>query len=70
MAAETRIVHDSLIVGRPRTLFSPKPSISYLSADYSYDIAPDGNRFLLLTGVEEQPTRAAIVTNWTADLKK
>jgi Tol biopolymer transport system component len=70
MAAETRIDHDSLIVGRPRTLFSPKPSISYLSADYSYDIAPDGNRFLLLTGVEEQPTRAAIVTNWTADLKK
>ncbi len=42
----------------------------HLSADYSYDVTPDGKRFLLLTGLEDRPTRTAIVTNWIADLKK
>jgi serine/threonine-protein kinase len=54
--------------GPPRVLFSGP----YLNVPgISYDVTPDGNRFLLLKLPEQPPaTRIHVVTNWFEELKR
>jgi hypothetical protein len=35
-----------------------------------YDVAPDGDRFLILTAGDAQPEPFNVVVDWTAALKK
>ena len=38
---------------------------------FTYDVSPDGQRFLVSSSVEETTaTPLTVVLNWTADLKK
>ena len=42
------------------------------TAEWHYDVSPDGNRFLFVVSAENQPTSSAItlVTNWARGLRK
>jgi Tol biopolymer transport system component len=56
-------------VGTVEPLFGVRPS----GGRYSYDVAPDGQRFLFSAQpVEDEPmaTPITVVVNWTADLKR
>ena len=45
--------------------------LSITSTTPSYDVAPDGQRFLMLKGNEEtQATQINIVQNWFEELKR
>ena len=58
---------DEFELGPVQTLFQ----INYSApVGDPYDIAPDGQRFILSTYPESAPTPLVLVTNWTADLKK
>jgi len=40
------------------------------SNGYSYEVAPDGKRFLIVSPAgEEQPSRAVVVTKWVTAVK-
>ncbi len=53
-------------IGTPRQLFQ----LSTMSTNSTFDVAPDGKRFLVInTGQGESPP-LTLVTNWTAGLKK
>jgi hypothetical protein len=72
MAVEVREKSGSLEVGNPRTLFRTNSVAAYrINSVAAYDVAPDGNKFVVLT----QPAQSSaqpitLVTNWTALLKK
>ena len=55
-----------------RPLFQMRPRTRVRLDAYFYDVAPDGNRFLVNTVVEGQATAMPLnlVVNWTALLKK
>jgi len=67
MAVEVR-AGTSLEFGTPRRLFKlpPIPNTNY----WYYDVAPDGNRFLVTYPVGTQNEPLALVLNWTAGLRK
>ena len=59
--------------GRPRALFERR----YLSSVFpligvAYDVAPDGQRFLMVNEVEQSPsaTQIVVVQNWFEELKR
>jgi serine/threonine-protein kinase len=58
--------------GKPRQLFEGR----YLRSSYSvssYDVSPDGHRFLMLKSVEQEqaaPTQIKVVLNWSEELKR
>ena len=57
----------------PRALFK-KDALAFLGSGDQYDVAPDGNRFLVLEPVGPAGTGAelpfTVVLNWRAGLKK
>jgi eukaryotic-like serine/threonine-protein kinase len=56
-------------VGTPKPLFRTR--IKSLDIGFQYDVAPDGNRFLINTVAEEDRADAVtVVQNWTAELPK
>jgi len=66
MAAELKESNGSLQVASRRNLFPIK-----FAFNDSYDVFPDGNRFLLNLDVTPgTPTPLSLVVNWPAELKK
>jgi Tol biopolymer transport system component len=70
MAADV-MTQPSFSTGKPRILFEGQ----YLPGDVipSYDISPDGQRFLMLKPselVQAAPTQINVVLNWFEDLKR
>ena len=56
--------------GKPRELFEWQPLIQGLPTHH-YDIAPDGQRFLMVKrGEESLPTQINVVLNWAEELKQ
>jgi Tol biopolymer transport system component len=67
MAAELKESNGTLQVASTRALFPIKVS----TANDSYDVFPDGKKFLSNTiTTEETPTPLSLVLNWPAELKK
>jgi hypothetical protein len=58
--------------GAPRVLFSgPYPANQGWTRPRSYDVTPDGQRFLMTKLPREQPRpRVTVVVNWFAELKQ
>ena len=66
--AAVRAAGDRLEVGTPRVLFDMH--IDCVNFEVScFDVAPDGNRFLILEPTGSPPP-VALIQNWTAGLKK
>jgi Tol biopolymer transport system component len=67
MAVDVR-VGTSFEFGKPRLLFKlpPIPNTNY----WYYDVAPDGNRFLVTYPVETTQAPLSLVLNWTEALRK
>ena len=66
MAAEVRSDAPSFEVGAIRPLFQSRR----MGLNYRYDVAKDGKRFLVNSGLPQEPSPITLVTNWTAGLKK
>jgi eukaryotic-like serine/threonine-protein kinase len=56
-----------LSFGAPNSLFSARPKI-YLEGT-GYDVAPDGERFLINTYCAENPLPLTLIANWTANIQ-
>ena len=68
MAAAVRAERDGIEVGAPRVLFEmPGDCANFENA--CFDVAPDGQRFLVLEPTGPPPP-VALIQNWTAGLKK
>jgi serine/threonine-protein kinase len=61
-------------IGRPQALFSGDYAFGALAATVSglanYDVAPDGQRFVMMTGTQWLEGQLVVVLNWFADWKK
>jgi len=66
VAAELNVINGAVEVTRRRTLFQIKPLVS----DFSWDVFPDGKRFLITVPKNDTPVPLSLVLNWSADLKK
>jgi hypothetical protein len=66
MAAQVKTDGASFEVGAIQPLFQTKS----LGFSFRYDVAPDGKRFLVATGLPQDLSPITIVTNWAAELKK
>jgi Tol biopolymer transport system component len=72
MMAVEIATHPSFVAGKPRMLFEGPYLATPLTSPY-YDVAPDGQRFLMLkpTGqAQAAPTQINVVLNWTEELKR
>ena len=65
MAVEVNATPSGFSAGRPRVLFEGR-------YEESFDVAPDGQRFLMIQSVEpEQPaTQINVVLNWFEELRR
>ena len=66
MAVDVGIEGEELTLGKPRLLFT-RTSFRGL-----YDVAPDGQRFVMIDESESEPapTHLVLVQNWTEELKR
>ena len=55
--------------GKPQTLFEDRFEVGGVTYLRNYDIASDGQRFLMLRG-ESAPTELVVVLNWFEELKR
>jgi hypothetical protein len=63
--------HPSFVAGKPRMLFEGPYLTTPLTSPF-YDVAPDGQRFLMLKPAgqaQTAPTQIYVVLNWFEDLK-
>ena len=67
MAAEIGVKGGEMLIGAPRRLFGPLPTVGY-----QYDVSPDGQRFLAVLPNEQAapPEPLTVLLNWTTGLKK
>jgi hypothetical protein len=59
-------------VGKPRMLFAG-PYLPTVTIFPNYDVAPDGQRFLMVKPIEQAqaaPTQINVVLNWFEELKQ
>ena len=64
-SVSVRAQGDTLDVGLPAPLFTvPAP------ASFQYDVAPDGNRFIVNSARQVDSAPLTVVLNWPALLKK
>ena len=71
MAVKITEQGESLEVGQPELLFSYHPALRIFRAGMiSYDVAPDGKKFLLNAAADENTKPLTLVTNWSAELEK
>lgn len=62
---------DTLRAGKDRTLFTTNNLAPTTYYSHSFDVTPDGRRFLLnVVGQRSGDSRAVLITNWPAALKK
>lgn len=55
--------------GKPKVLFEG-PYVPSPRSLADYDVAPDGQRFLMLKNAEQKPGEINVVLNWTEELKQ
>ena len=71
MSATFRADGDRAVIGAPQALFSPQ-ALAASGTDTArrpYDVAPDGERFLLIRRAPDaERSDAVVVLNWTAML--
>ena len=67
-----RPVATAFSAGRPRMLFDAAQYLPTAVTFPNYDVAPDGQRFLMLKAPEEAaaPTQINVVLNWFEELKQ
>jgi Tol biopolymer transport system component len=71
MAVEVHAKGEGLELGSPTPLFNFRPSLRILRQGMiSYDVSPDGKKFLLNTAADENTRPLTLVVNWPAELKK
>ena len=66
MAVEVKIDSPSFEVGAIHPLFQSRR----MGLNYRYDVAKDGKRFLVNSGLPQEPSPITLVTNWTAELER
>ncbi len=66
MAAHLQADSESFKVGGIDSLFQARS----MGFGYRYDVAADGQRFLVATGLPQELSPITLLTNWTAELKK
>jgi eukaryotic-like serine/threonine-protein kinase len=66
VTAELNVINGTVEVTRRHSLFQLKP----LAPEGSWDVFPDGKRFLITVPKNDTPVPLSLVLNWTADLKK
>ena len=70
-AVEVHANGQSLELGRPTPLFAYRPSLRiFRQGMISYDVSPDGKKFLLNAAADENTRPLTLVVNWTAELKR
>ena len=69
MSVAVRTVSDSLEFGTPSPLFAIPVTSTIVGDPYTYDVMPDGQRFLALAPTAEAEAMTVIL-NWQAGLKK
>ena len=68
MSVEVKSAPDNLELGSPRPLFS-LPAV--FNASYAYDVAPDGQRFIVVAGSSRRGREPlSVIVNWPAALGK
>ena len=68
MSVDVKSGSDNLELGSPRPLFS-LPAV--FNGSYSYDVAPDGQRFLVVAGSSRRGREPlSVIVNWPAALGK
>ena len=67
MSAAVQTTAEGLKVGTPRELFRAAPRAG---RSQSFDVTPDGQRFLIILAPEEERSRLTVVSNWQAVLRK
>jgi hypothetical protein len=71
MAVAVQATPDRLDIAAPRPLFALRPRPPVRLDAYSYDVSPDGRRFVVNTLIEETTSTAiTLVLNWTGSLTK
>ena len=70
MAVDIHEKGDSVGVGRAIPLFSFRPGKVYRVGMIGYDVAPDGQRFLLNAAADQNSRPLTLVLNWNAELKR
>jgi len=60
---------DDFAAGTPQVLFDDC-YLEHIAYGRTYDITPDGRRFVMVKDVTMSPRRIAIVTNWFEELKR
>jgi hypothetical protein len=68
MAAAVRVAAGAIEVDPPKTLFTMRVDCAEVEVN-CFDVAPGGQRFLVLDPLGPPPV-VALVQNWTAALKK
>jgi hypothetical protein len=66
MAAQVKTDGANFEVGAIQPLFQTRS----LGFGYRYDVANQGNRFLVVAGLPQDLSPITIVTNWTGELAK
>ena len=70
-AMPVNATNNSIETGKPQLLFTASELVPTGFFNTSWDATPDGRRFLLnVTGERPEQSRAVLVTNWPARLKK
>lgn len=64
MAVPVKGTGSKFEIGTARPLFRTNPSL------LTYDVSPDGNRFIVLTAAPEATAPITLVENWPSDFKK
>ncbi|HEY3028155.1 MAG TPA: protein kinase [Pyrinomonadaceae bacterium] len=71
MVVEVNEDGNNFTAGTPKPLLDTRIATISFIASSTYDVTRDGQRFLVITAVEESsPSPLTVVLNWTAGLKK
>ncbi len=70
MSVPVTLSKGTVEVGAARQLFRVPNLVGATGNFNAYDVAPDGQRFIVLGTPQSTPPTITVVTNWTAELKK
>jgi serine/threonine protein kinase len=71
MAVDVKEERNTFAAGTPKLLFEIRTVIAFFVGGSQYDVTRDGQRFLIISPIEESsPSPLTVVLNWTAGLKK
>jgi len=72
MAVDYVAEGDSFAAGRPKVLFSGEFVGNAINSDRSFDVSPDGQRFLMIEPSEtpNDASQLILVQNWFEELER